>query len=167
MAKIAVRKSSIHGAGVFAEQRIRRGQRIGRFEGTPTDRDGTYVLWVLDEDDCFRGLEGTGPLRFLNHSADPNAEFQADELYALRTIREGDEITCHYGDAWEDDGDAREDEGAPRDVAPSGLEPVRAVGELWGGEPRVQAAAGARARRGRGSTDPGAGALPNLTREVK
>lgn len=102
MAKIAVRTSPIHGKGVFAEQAIRRGQRIGRFEGKPTQRDGTYVLWVLGDDDVYRGVRGTGPLRFINHSSTPNAEFCADELFALETIRSGEEITCHYGEAWED-----------------------------------------------------------------
>lgn len=99
--KICVRTSSIHGRGVFANEVIRRGSRIGRFEGVPTKRDGCYVLWVLDENDEFRGIRGTSPLRFLNHSPLPNAEFRHDELFALRTIRSGEEITCHYGEAWE------------------------------------------------------------------
>lgn len=106
--KIRVRRSRIHGRGVFATSRIRRGSRIGRFEGTPTDRDGAYVLWVLGEDDVFRGIRGTTPLRFLNHSSTPNAEFREDELYALRTIEPGEEITCHYGEAWVETGELEE-----------------------------------------------------------
>ena len=102
MAKVSVRKSGIHGDGVFADRSFRRGQRIGRFEGNPTRKDGTYVLWVLGEDDVYRGLDGTGPLRFINHSSHPNAEFCADELFALEPIKPGDEITCHYGESWED-----------------------------------------------------------------
>lgn len=101
MAKISVRKSPIHGKGVFANQSFQRGQRIGRFEGEPTKRDGTYVLWVLGEDDEYRGVRGTGPLRFVNHSSTPNAEFCADELFALGPIASGDEITCHYGESWD------------------------------------------------------------------
>ena len=102
VAKISVRKSSIHGSGVFADQTIRRGRLIGRFEGRPTRRNGRYVLWVADRDDRLRGIQGTCELRFLNHAVKPNAEFRADRVFALRTIRPGEEITCHYGDDWED-----------------------------------------------------------------
>ncbi len=102
-ARISVRKSSIHGSGVFADEHIRRGNLIGRFEGRPTRRNGTYVLWVVGHDDRVRGIEGTTELRFLNHDPKPNAEFRVDKLFALRTILPGEEITCHYGDDWEED----------------------------------------------------------------
>nr|WP_242470281.1 SET domain-containing protein [Allochromatium vinosum] len=36
-------------------------------------------------------------LRWLNHSDDPNAEFDGFELYARRTIAVGSEITIDYG----------------------------------------------------------------------
>jgi uncharacterized protein len=102
--KISVRKSGIHGSGVFAEQRIQRGNLIGRYEGRPTRSNGTYVLWVVDRADRVRGIEGTTELRFLNHAAKPNAEFRLDRLFALRTIQPGEEITCDYGeDYWGDD----------------------------------------------------------------
>ncbi len=103
-AKISVRKSEIHGSGVFAEQHIRRGNLIGRFEGRPTRQNGKYVLWVVDRNDRVRGIHGTTELRYLNHAARPNAEFRCDRLFALRTIRAGEEITCDYGeDYWGDD----------------------------------------------------------------
>ena len=102
--KISVRRSSIHGSGVFAEQQIRRGNLIGRFEGRPTRSNGTYVLWVIDRKDRVRGIDGTTELRYLNHAAEPNAEFRADRLFALRTIRPGEEITCDYGDDYWDEG---------------------------------------------------------------
>jgi SET domain-containing protein len=102
--KISVRRSSIHGSGVFAEQRIRRGNLIGRYEGRPTRSNGTYVLWVVDKNDRQRGIQGTGELRFLNHAPEPNAEFRFDQLFALRTIQRGEEITCHYGEDYFDEG---------------------------------------------------------------
>jgi len=101
--KVCVRRSSIHGRGVFAVRTIRRGSRIGRFEGVPTKRDGAYVLWVMDDAGAFYGIRGTSALRFLNHSLEPNAEFRDDELFALRSIRPDEEITCHYGEAWDSD----------------------------------------------------------------
>ena len=97
-----VAESAIHGLGVFAGRGFRRDEVIGTYEGVPTQDDGTYVLWLY-EDDQWRGIDGTGPLRFLNHACEPNADFDGCELYALRDIAPGDEITFHYGEEWEDD----------------------------------------------------------------
>lgn len=98
----AVGPSPVHGRGLFARRRYRRGAFIGRFEGTRTDRDGEHVLWVLDDDGSHYGLRGRNALRFLNHSRRPNAEFRGALLYALRNIEPGHEIFIHYGDDWED-----------------------------------------------------------------
>ena len=97
---IEVRSSSIHGLGVFATRTIRKGEWIGRYVGRRTERDGTYVYWVQDGD-AWKGYEGFGRLRFLNHHDQPNSEFEGFELHALRTILPGEEITIHYGDEWE------------------------------------------------------------------
>ncbi|MDE0886415.1 MAG: SET domain-containing protein-lysine N-methyltransferase [Myxococcota bacterium] len=100
--RVEARVSPIHGRGVFAGRRVRRGGYVGTFEGRPTRRDGMYVLWVIDEDDHEVGVEGKNELRFLNHSSEPNAEFVGLELYALRNIQPGCEVTIHYGDEWRD-----------------------------------------------------------------
>jgi len=98
--RIRVGRSPIHGKGVFARRRLRKGGYIGTFEGRPTRTDGMYVLWVLDEDDQEMGVEGRNALRFLNHSAAPNAEFLGLDLHATRNIQPGQELTIDYGDAW-------------------------------------------------------------------
>ena len=102
-AKIEVRKSPIHGRGLFAIQPIKKGEKIGRYEG-PTvteDEDGDHVLWVWDEDeDREYGIDGKNELRYVNHSRRPNANFEGEILEALRPIRPGDEITHDYGQAW-------------------------------------------------------------------
>jgi SET domain-containing protein len=100
--RFEVRTSSIHGKGVFARRRLRTGGYIGTFEGRPTRRDGAYVLWVLDDENRELGVEGCNELRFLNHSARPNAEFLGLDLHAMRNIQPGSELTIHYGDAWRD-----------------------------------------------------------------
>ncbi len=97
--KIEVRSSSIHGCGVFARRAIRKGERIGRYVSRRTDRDGTYVYWIEDETG-WKGYEGYGRLRFLNHNHQPNSELDGLDLYALRTIGEGEEVTIHYGEDW-------------------------------------------------------------------
>lgn len=100
--KVEVRPSPIHGKGVFATETIRRGERIGRYVGYRTKRDGRYVLWVTNKKGEWQGYRGYGRLRFLNHRSTPNAEFRGIDLYAIRTIRAGEEITFHYGEEWED-----------------------------------------------------------------
>ncbi len=101
--RIQVGHSPIHGKGVFARRRLRKGGYIGTFEGRPTRDDGAYVLWVLDDDDREMGVEGRNELRFLNHSGAPNAEFLGLDLHATRNIQPGQEVTIHYGEAWATD----------------------------------------------------------------
>ena len=71
--RIEVRESPVHGKGVFARRRLRPGQWIGRFEGDVTTENGTYVLWLIDEDGSEVGIRGRNALRFLNHGHPPNA----------------------------------------------------------------------------------------------
>lgn len=98
--RVVVKRSRIHGRGVFASRPIREGCLVGRYSGEETQEDGPHVLWVEDEKGAQFGIQGTGPLRFVNHSAEPNTEFQGVELVALRGIRAGEELTADYGPEW-------------------------------------------------------------------
>lgn len=93
------RESPIHGRGVFATRNITEGEFIGHYLGRRTDTDGMHTLWI-EFDDGLRGYEGIGRLKYVNHAATPNAEFDDRDLYATRTIRGGEEITVHYGEEW-------------------------------------------------------------------
>lgn len=95
------RESSIHGRGCFATRPIAAAAFIGEYTGRPTAADGTYVLWVEGDDGEFHGIDGDGVLRWLNHSTDPNVEFDGPQLFALRDIDVGEELTFHYGEEWE------------------------------------------------------------------
>ena len=100
---VKVKRSKIHGRGVFARKCIPCGTFIGLFEGKITHRDGTHVLWLPDEDGELYGIKGKNSLRYLNHSLVPNAEFNDEgELHAILDISPDEEITIHYGDAWVD-----------------------------------------------------------------
>lgn len=99
-----VKKSPIHGRGLFAERRITRGRRIGRYAGRRTRRNGRYVLWVPLENGDVVGIAGGNRLRYVNHSSRPNAAFHGADLYALRTIGPHQEITVDYGRDWLDVG---------------------------------------------------------------
>ena len=95
-----VRESAIHGLGVFATRRIRRDAWLGAYEGPRTEENGTYVLWVEFDDGEVVGIDGQNELRYLNHSRTPNACFAGVELFALREIPRGAEITIDYGEDW-------------------------------------------------------------------
>ena len=100
-ALVSVSESRIHGRGLFAARHIAKDRLIGRYEGPLTESSGSHVLWVEDERGRWIGIEGSNQLRFVNHSEEPNAEFFGDELWSLRAIRRGEEITHDYGDEWE------------------------------------------------------------------
>ncbi len=99
--RIEVQESSIHGKGVFARQRLRKGQRIGRFEGQETTENGTSVLWLIDEVGEEVGIRGRNAMRFLNHGDPPNAEFRDADLFAVQNVQIGAEVLIDYGSEWE------------------------------------------------------------------
>lgn len=102
MHKLKVKKSLIHGSGVFADTFIATGEEIGTYHGKHAKRNGKYVLWVTDADGTEYGISGTTKLRFLNHSHEPNSEFDGPVLYATKDIHPEDEVTFHYGEAFEE-----------------------------------------------------------------
>ena len=102
---VSIGTSPVHGRGVFARKRLREDTFIGTFAGTRTQRDGVHVLWVLAPDGSRNGIRGENALRFLNHSAQPNAEFRGADLHATCNIQPGCEIRIHYGDDWESEED--------------------------------------------------------------
>jgi SET domain-containing protein len=87
--------SPIHGTGLFARAAFAPGDYIGTYEGPAARRNGTYVLWVQD-DGGWVGRSGRNLLRWLNHQAPGNAEFDGFDLYARVAIRSGEEITFDY-----------------------------------------------------------------------
>jgi hypothetical protein len=102
-----VADSPRHGRGLFARGPIAASTWIGFYSGRQTSVNGTHVLWVESDDefgvDGWIGYDGTNELRFLNHARNPNGEMDGRDLYALRDIRAGEEITIHYGEEFEND----------------------------------------------------------------
>jgi SET domain-containing protein len=89
---VEVAPSPLHGRGLFAAEAIEADALILRIEGVPVTRNGPHVLW-LDEES---GLRVTNEARFVNHSDEPNAAFFELELWSLRPIEPGEEITHDY-----------------------------------------------------------------------
>lgn len=90
--------SAVHGKGLYAKVRIKKGEYLGTYDGPEVNNNGMHVLWVEDDDGEWRGRDGKNLLRYLNHSSAPHAEFDGFDLYALKNITAGIEVTIHYGD---------------------------------------------------------------------
>lgn len=95
--KIFTKESNIHGLGLFAKKKIKQGEVIGAIKPKRAKKDGPHVLWVSEQE----GYKVNGPLKFINHSIDPNACYYDDlTVVALQDIHPGDEITHNYGNDW-------------------------------------------------------------------
>jgi SET domain-containing protein len=96
--RLYVDRSTIHGRGLFARERLKRGEFLGTYDGPSVKRNGMHVLWVEDRPGKWIGRDGRNMLRYLNHARSPNVEFDGFDLYVLRTIAPGEELVFDYGE---------------------------------------------------------------------
>jgi SET domain-containing protein len=88
---------------------MRRGKRIVEYDGprisqeeaqTLIDRGNVYIF-TLNDEVAINGWVRWNMARFINHSCAPNCESRIVRnrvwLYALRSIRTGEELTYNYG----------------------------------------------------------------------
>ena len=112
--RIQVRRSGVHGKGVFATQRIAEGETIIEYVGEvinwkealrrhphdPNDPNHTFFFRIDDEHVIDAKFVGNSA-RWINHACEPNCE--ADEVdgrvfvRALRDLKPGDELFYDYG----------------------------------------------------------------------
>lgn len=90
--------SPIHGRGLFARKKLKEGIYLGTYDGPKTKKNSMHVLWVEEKEDKWIGRDGKNILRYLNHSNKPCAEFDGFDLYAMRDIKKGEEVTFDYGE---------------------------------------------------------------------
>jgi SET domain-containing protein len=105
-------KSTIHGLGCFSSNQIAEGEIVGEYIGERIDlaeairrndrSTSFYSDYILQVDEELF-IDGTGrdsPLRFMNHSCDPNCHLvRCDQrvfIAAERDISEGEELTLDY-----------------------------------------------------------------------
>ena len=113
--RIQVRRSGIHGKGVFAIAPIAAGERIVEYTGSvitwkqaqrrhphdPNDPNHTFFFHI-DDKRVIDGGDG-GSAKWINHACDPNCEADEDEaagrifIKALRDIAPGEELHYDYG----------------------------------------------------------------------
>jgi SET domain-containing protein len=111
--KFAVRvaRSPIDGFGVFAAEPVRPHLKIGEIRGesisVPEARrraEGQQRIMIVEVSTrrAIDASRSTDPMRFTNHSCQPNAQLRIRdgriEFYALRAIAIGEEITVDYGE---------------------------------------------------------------------
>jgi SET domain-containing protein len=108
-----VRHSPIHGYGVFALRRIRKGTTVteylgdrishaeadARYESKTADDNHTF-LFTVDARTVIDGGVGGNDARYINHGCDPNCESATANrrvfIEAIRTIEPGDELAYDY-----------------------------------------------------------------------
>lgn len=112
--RIQVRKSGVHGKGVFSVAPLKKGEVVIEYKGEviswkealrrhphdPKDPDHTFYFHI-DEHNVIDAKYGGNAARWINHACTPNCE--ADEvdgrifIKALRAIKPGTELFYDYG----------------------------------------------------------------------
>ncbi len=103
--------SAIDGHGVFAAQPIPAKRKIGEIRGEAVSleeariratRHERIMIVELSPRRAIDFSKSSDPMRFTNHSCQPNARLCIDngrvEFYALRAIETGEELTVDYGE---------------------------------------------------------------------
>lgn len=111
--RFIVRRSGIHGRGVFARLWIREDETVIEYKGEivseaeierryPEDMDGinhTFVFGVEHDYNIDGGARGNAA-RWINHSCQPNCDTYEESrrifVRAFRDIRPGEELTYDY-----------------------------------------------------------------------
>lgn len=109
-----VRRSGVHGKGLFAMRAFRKGETIMEYVGEiinwkealrrhphdPTDPNHTFYFHI-DDDNVIDGAHGGNSARWINHSCNGNCEADEREgrifIVARRSIKAGDELSYDYG----------------------------------------------------------------------
>lgn len=112
--RIQVRRSGVHGKGVFALQDLAEGEVLIEYVGEiiswdeaqdrhphdPENPNHTFYFHV-NEDKVIDALYGGNSSRWINHSCDPNCEADEDNdrifIKAIRNIKAGEELNYDYG----------------------------------------------------------------------
>jgi hypothetical protein len=118
--KIATRKSTIHGNGMFAVAAIAKGERLIEYKGQRRTHDevdagdsgdiesGHTFLFTLNDAWVIDANSEGNAARWINHSCAPNCEAVLEEdddapmksrvfIEAIRAIKPGEELTYDYG----------------------------------------------------------------------
>ncbi len=112
--RIQVRRSGVHGKGMFALVPIAQGERIIEYIGEvitwaaaqkrhphdPSDPNHTFFFHI-DDKHVIDGARRGNSARWINHSCEPNCQAEEEDgrifVDALRDIAPGEELFYDYG----------------------------------------------------------------------
>ena len=112
--KTIVRRSGVHGKGVFAAMPIKVGERLLEYKGeriswkealrrhphNPEEPNHTFYF-ALEDGRVIDGKVAGNSARWINHSCVPNCEAEEIDgrvfIYALRNIAAAEELSYDYG----------------------------------------------------------------------
>jgi SET domain-containing protein len=117
---IVVRRSKVHGLGVFATRAIRKGEVIEEYVGERISHaeanwryrhrdinDSHTFLFTVSSRTVIDARRKGNDTRYINHRCDPNCEAQIRRgrvfIVAIRNIWPGDELGFEYNIGREDD----------------------------------------------------------------
>lgn len=115
-----VKKSKVHGTGVFASDNIKKntkiiqyiGEKISKSEGDKrsekrlkrylgSKNTGSVYIFELNKRYDIDGAKSYNKARFINHSCNPNCEVDIlkGEIWisSIKNIKKGDELSYDYG----------------------------------------------------------------------
>ena len=113
--RIQVRRSGVHGKGVYALQPIPAGETIIEYVGEiitwpealrrhphdPKDPNHTFYFSLDDGSHVIDAKVGGNASRWINHACEPNCEADEEEgrvfIKALRDLQPGEELFYDYG----------------------------------------------------------------------
>jgi len=115
--KIVVKRSHIHGRGVYAGRALAKGERVVEYKGElitwkecdrrppsdPDDPHHTFFFSLSDGRHVIDAAVGGNAAKWINHACQPNCEAEEDEdeqrvfIVARRAIAEGEELNYDYG----------------------------------------------------------------------
>jgi uncharacterized protein len=113
--RIQVRRSGVHGKGVFALQPLAKGETVIEYTGeiitwpealerhphNPDDPHHTFYFSLDDGSHVIDALYGGNASRWINHACKPNCEADEEEgrvfIKTLRKIEPGEELFYDYG----------------------------------------------------------------------
>ncbi len=121
-----VKKSKVHGHGVFANSKISKsekiieyiGEKISKKEGDKrsnarltkylgSKKTGSVYIFELDKKYDIDGSPLYNKARYINHSCDPNCEVEISNgriwISSIKNIKKGEELTYDYGYEFDSD----------------------------------------------------------------
>lgn len=111
--KYAVKKSSA-GLGLFAIKAFTKGELVIEYTGekiseAEANQRGGLYLFELNDNWTIDGKGRENKARYINHACKPNCAPELDDaeehiyIRAKRNIKEGEELTYHYGKMYFDE----------------------------------------------------------------